>query len=53
MQPYLEELHNLTEEVIGYAEDDLSVVECGSQECAIGDFFAEGYLSAVSISILD
>lgn len=48
MEPYLKELNNLTSELIGFAENDLLNAECSSQECAIGDFIADGYLNAVS-----
>lgn len=52
MKPYLDELHALTNEVIGYAEDDFDSVICGSQECALGNFIADAYLNAVSYIIL-
>lgn len=48
MEPYLKELHNITSELIGFAEDDFSNIECSSKECAIGNFIAEGYLNVVS-----
>ncbi|XP_045522524.1 apyrase-like [Pieris brassicae] len=46
LKPYQEQLHSVVKEIIGVANDNLIMTECGGQECAIGDMFADAVLSA-------
>lgn len=48
LKPYEEQLHSVVKEIIGVAKESLLVAECGGQECAIGDIYADAVLNAVS-----
>ncbi|XP_046964139.1 apyrase-like [Vanessa cardui] len=44
LQPYTDDLHEIVNEVVGYVDDEFLTDDCGSKECAIGDFFADAFL---------
>ena len=48
MTPYTDKLHKIVSEVVGYVNEDFLAPSCGSQECEIGNFFADAFLDAVS-----
>lgn len=50
LQPFADKLHKIVKEVVGYVNEDFLSSSCGSQECGIGNFIADAFFDAVSLS---
>lgn len=49
IQPYIDHLHKIVNEVVGRTEAEQSDTPCAGGECVIGDLITDSMLNAVSI----
>ncbi|XP_013184063.2 apyrase [Amyelois transitella] len=46
MEPYMDSLHGIVNEVVGHAQGDFLDGKCGAEECELGDLTADSFLYA-------